>query len=163
MKSVTLEGTQLKTHEMISFEWTHTTSESSLPVNCERLACWLLFGHADDTGWAAVGAAQPWAAHTVGPAAYPNALTDLRVIQHVPRVHRQCPSVKTLSGLIKLDHFLSHFQLSFLYCGIYFYKSHKYVCKWVCNKWTPSYTPAWWWRSMEGHGRDPSCGGDMTW
>lgn len=34
---------------------------------------------------------------------------------------------------------------------------------WVCNKWTPSYTPAWWWRGMEGHGGDPRCGGDMTW
>lgn len=62
------------------------------PVYCEGLTCWLLFGHADDTGRATVGAAQPWAAHAIGPAAHPNALTDLRVIQHVP-VHWQRPSV----------------------------------------------------------------------
>lgn len=59
-----------------------------VPVDGEGLACWLLFGHTDDTGRAAVGAAQPRAAHTVGPAAHSDALTDLRVIQHVPRVHR---------------------------------------------------------------------------
>lgn len=47
--------------------------------------------------------------------------------------------------------------------SIYCYKSHKYVWTWVCNKWTPLCIPAWWWRSMEGHGGDPSCGGDMTW
>lgn len=62
------------------------------PVYCEGLTCWLLFGHADDTGRATVGAAQPWAAHAIGPAAHPDALTDLRVIQHVP-VHWQRPSV----------------------------------------------------------------------
>lgn len=58
--------------------------EQDLPVDSEGLACWLLFGHTDDTGRAAVGTAQPRAAHTVGPAAHPDALTDLRVIQHVP-------------------------------------------------------------------------------
>lgn len=69
--------------------------EQNLPVYGEGLACWLLFGHTDDAGRAAVGTAQPRAAHTVGPAANPDALTDLRVIQHVPRVHRQRPPVQT--------------------------------------------------------------------
>lgn len=55
----------------------------------------MLFGHTDDTGRAAAGAAQARAAHAVGPAAHPNALTDLRVIQHVPRIHRQRPPVQT--------------------------------------------------------------------
>lgn len=32
----------------------------------------------------------------------------------------------------------------------------------VCIKWETSYTPAWWWRGVEGHGRDSCCGGDMT-
>lgn len=64
------------------------TNSSHIPVNGEGLACWLLFGHTDDTGRATVGAAQPRAAHTIGPAAHSNALTDLRVVQHVPCVHR---------------------------------------------------------------------------
>lgn len=59
----------------------------------------MLFGHTDDTGRAAVGTAQPRAAHTVGPAAHPDALTDLRVIQHVPRIHRQRPPVPTRWGI----------------------------------------------------------------
>lgn len=57
-----------------------------LPVNGEWLACWLLLGHADNAGRAAVWAAQARTAHTVGPAAHTHALPYLRA-HHVPGVH----------------------------------------------------------------------------
>lgn len=59
-----------------------------LPVDGEWLACWLLFGHADNAGRAAVWAAQARAAHAVGPAAHAHALPYLRA-HHVPGVHGQ--------------------------------------------------------------------------
>lgn len=55
-------------------------TKTRLPVYGEGLARWLLFGHTDDTWRASVRTAQPRAAHTIGPAAHPNTLTDLRVV-----------------------------------------------------------------------------------
>lgn len=63
-----------------------------VPVDGERLARLLLLGHADDAGRAAVGAAQARAAHAVAaPAHAAHALAHLRMVHHVPAVHRQDP------------------------------------------------------------------------
>lgn len=75
---------------------THTHTHS--PVDGEGLACWLLLGHADDAGGAAVGAAQPRAAHAVGPAAHAQPRAHLRVVHQVAAVHGQDPSVGHTGG-----------------------------------------------------------------
>jgi len=96
-----------------------------LPVYGEGLACWLLLGHTDDAGRAAVGTAKPRASHTVGPAAHPDALTDLRVVQHVPRVHRQCPPVNTSSAPIRCVETFARGTSTVISIRSYFHKAHE--------------------------------------
>lgn len=76
---------RIKKNKKVSFQslYLEDRIDINIPVYCKGLACWLLFRHTDDTGRAAVRAAKPRAAHTIGPATYPNALTNLRVVQHV--------------------------------------------------------------------------------
>lgn len=60
-----------------------------LPVDSEGLACRLLFWHADDARRTAIRATKARASHTAGPATQTHTLAHLRVIHHVPGVHRQ--------------------------------------------------------------------------
>lgn len=80
-----------------------------LPVDGEWLACWLLFGHADNAGRATVRAAQTRAAHAVGPAAHAHALPYLRA-HHVPGVHGKDAPVETSArqGFSTADHVIPH-------------------------------------------------------
>lgn len=116
-----------------------------LPVDGEGLTRWLLLWHADDAGRAAVGAPKAWASHAVGPGTQTHALAHLRVIHHVPGVHRQNAPVEQ-----NIWHLLGCLFRNYLV---------QYVCKTNTSK---AGVPVWRRRSMERHGWDPRCWGAMA-